>query len=332
MTLDRIFSSHMVLPAGRPLVFFGKGAGCGRIKIAGNEAAFSSDGEEWRAELPSMEYGGPYTVSVELDGEAIELSDVYIGEVYLFAGQSNMQFRLDQTNTPKERRRADGRLRIFCTDRTELSDFKTPDDGWTVCDADNVELWSAIAYLVSSEISARKNVAVGAIACYEGATAIESWVPVGTYERMGISIPKTERHPDHLSPAFEYRNRDGMMYNTSLAEAIPYPLTAVVWYQGESDTYGEEAKLYAKELTELIRIWREDFLSPELPFVVVQIADCEIRLCDAWREVQSAQLEVAKTVPFVKTVVSRDICETDDIHPMTKDKLSERITAALLEF
>ncbi len=332
MTLDRIFSSHMVLPAGRPLVFFGKGAGQGRIGIAGNEAAFSSDGEEWLAELPAMEYGGPYTVSVELDGKTTELSDVYIGEVYLFAGQSNMQFRLDQTNTSKERKRADGRLRIFCTDRTAVPDFKSPDDGWTVCAEDNVELWSAIAYLVSSEISARKNVAVGAIACCEGATAIESWVPVGTYERIGINIPKNERHPDHLHPDFEYRNRDGMMYNTALIQAIPYPLTGVVWYQGESDTYGEEAKLYARELTELIRIWREDFLSPELPFVVVQIADCEIRLCDAWREVQRAQLEVASTVPFVKTVISRDISETDDIHPPTKDKLSERITAALLEF
>lgn len=332
MTLDRIFSSHMVLPAGRPLVFFGKGAGCGRISIAENEIDFSSDGEDWRAELPPMEYGGPYTVHVELDGDTTVLSDVYIGDVYLFAGQSNMQFRLGQTNTPKERKAASEMLRVFCTDRTASPDFKSPDDGWTVCDGDNVELWSAIAYLVSSEISTRKNVVVGAIACFEGATAIESWVPVGTYERMGINIPKNERHPDHLHPSFEYRNRDGMMYNTALKQAIPYPLTGVVWYQGESDTYGEEAKLYAKELTELIRIWREDFLSPELPFVVVQIADCQIRLCEAWREVQRAQLEVASTVPFVKTVVSRDICETDDIHPMTKDKLSERITAALLEF
>ena len=68
---------------------------------------------------------------------------------------------------------------------------------------------------------------------------------------------------------------------------------------------------------------------PTLPFLVVQIADYVDRDGEAWRTIQNAQLKAAEVIPFVKTVISRDVCESDDIHPPTKHILAERIARAL---
>ena len=54
-----------------------------------------------------------------------------------------------------------------------------------------------------------------------------------------------------------------------------------------------------------------------------------IKLDSGWRLVQEAQMRISRHVPNVYTVVSKDICETDDIHPQTKDQLAVRIAEAI---
>jgi len=63
----------------------------------------------------------------------------------------------------------------------------------------------------------------------------------------------------------------------------------------------------------------------------VQIADfCYSPNKEAWKLVQKAQYEVQNMRENVTTVISRDVCENDDIHPKTKDKLAERIAEVLV--
>lgn len=90
-----------------------------------------------------------------------------------------------------------------------------------------------------------------------------------------------------------------------------------------------EGKVYAAELAALIDIWRRDLKNETLPFIIVQIADFTPRLDEGWRLVQQAQLDIQSLRDGVKTVISRDVCETDDIHPKTKQPLALRIAAAL---
>ena len=112
----------------------------------------------------------------------------------------------------------------------------------------------------------------------------------------------------------------------------PFAFSGVVWYQGESDACVSEGAVYDRELSALIARWRADYQDEQLPFVVVQIADfLPTGEPEGWKMVQEAQARVGETVPFVKTVVSRDLSENDDIHPHTKDKLAARIVAALDE-
>ena len=61
---------------------------------------------------------------------------------------------------------------------------------------------------------------------------------------------------------------------------------------------------------------------------VVQIADFDGRNNDYWHRIQKVQAEIEYKEKHVKTVVSRDICESDDIHPKKKYELAMRIADA----
>ena len=64
--------------------------------------------------------------------------------------------------------------------------------------------------------------------------------------------------------------------------------------------------------------------------MIIQLADLDDRNDEAWKTVQVAQQEIRDMLPYVKSVISHDVCESHDIHPPTKDALSRRVAAALM--
>lgn len=330
MKLSPVFTSHAVLAADKPIRIFGDGGGSGVIRFAGEERRIVSSGECWQVEFPPMEPGGPYVMEAELDGEKVVLDDIRIGTVILFAGQSNMQLKLRDTSTGPDAWESMDGMRLYSTARLERGEFYFPTDGWVPCRADEAGNWSAIAYLAGRELLRETGQAVGAIACYQGASVIESWMPAGALQRIGIDIPAKDKHPDHFSETYSAWNGEGTLYGKALSQVVPYAISAVVWYQGESDTTEAEAAVYAEELCEMIRIWRRDFADEALPFVVIQIADFAPRDDAAWHTMQLSQAAVEGMLPHVYSVRSSDICEDDNIHPPTKDVLSHRVASVLL--
>lgn len=330
MKPDPIFSDSMVFAAGKPIRIYGEGAGEGTLRFAGQSQGIKSEGGRWSAEFAPMEYGGPYTLEFEFAEEKISFKDIYVGEVYLFAGQSNMQFKLKESVAPREFYEDLPALRLFSTERIEKTDHFTPKDGWVPAERDSVAKWSAIAYLAGRLLCKERGIAIGAIACYQGASVIESWVPKGHFEKMGIGVAPEARFHDHTT--YSDWNGDGCLYEKALSQVIPFSLSGVVWYQGESDDTPEEGAEYGKELAALIDQWRADFKDEHLPFTIIQLADCDKRGGEGWKRIQKAQAEIASVRERVQTVVSKDLCETNDIHPPTKHLLAERIAEALMKF
>jgi len=328
MKLSSLFASHMVFAANKPIRVFGEGQGRVCIRFAGLAAETVSEGKNWLLELPPLPAGGPYEMEIDLDGTSIVLQDVRIGAVYLFAGQSNMQFKMKESATAREEYRGDERLRMFVSHRVTEDERFTPADGWIVAAEDNVSDWSAIGYLTASRL-VRDGEAVGVVGCYQGASVIESWMPEGTCQKLGIEIADEDKHIDHFKVPFADWNGEGVLFDKTLSPLFPFSFSGVVWYQGESNATPAEGAVYLKMLAALIDIWRERFMDAELPFVVVQIADCLSRRGEGWSRVQQAQLEIADVQSGVVTVISKDVCENDNIHPPTKDKLSRRIAAVL---
>ncbi|MDO4743152.1 MAG: sialate O-acetylesterase [bacterium] len=331
MKLNPIFSSHMVFAQGHPIRIYGEGCGRANIFFAGQNRKVVSDGEEWFVEFESMEYGGPYELKVDFCDRSIVLDDIFIGEVFLFAGQSNMQFKLGESLTPKALYETNDRLRMFFTDRIEKTDMFTAADGWVKSNKDTVEHWSAIAYLAANRLSKTHGVAVGVITCYQGASTIESWVPKGAFSEIGIKIDNKYKFQDHTIEEYSAWNGEGVLYSFALSQVTPFSLSAVVWYQGESDTSIHEGEVYADELGRLINIWRSDFKNDKLPFVIIQIADYIERDDEGWKLVQAAQEKIQFMIPGVKTVVSADVCENYEVHPQTKAGIAERVADTLQE-
>ena len=102
--LPKVFSDHMVLQRDQPIPVFGTAEPGGEVTVMLGEAqATATVGEDgrWRAELPAMEAGGPFELTVA-GADTLTFTDVLVGEVWVASGQSNMEWRLDQTDgTPR---------------------------------------------------------------------------------------------------------------------------------------------------------------------------------------------------------------------------------------
>lgn len=327
--LDQIFCNGMVFASHKPMRIFGKGDGHISVRFQNITAETDSCEGKWIVELPPQNCGGPFAIEINLDGKIKTLSDIYIGLVILLAGQSNIQFKLEESSTPENNYCDCEMLRLFTLERIEKSEFFHPSDGWIKCKKESAAKWSAIGYHTGLELYNMYNCAVGLIACYQGASVIESWLPEGTLERMEINFSPEDLYLDHTYPDFSEWNQAGKLYENMVRKLFPFSLSDVIWYQGESDTSAAEGKIYDKLLAEMIRIWRNDFSDCSLPFLVVQIADLDTRRDDGWKELQKAQIRIQYELPFVKTIISADVCETNDIHPPTKYKLAHRIAMSI---
>ena len=327
MKLNPIFRDHMVLQADAPIRIFGSGTGTAQVTLAGVTAPAQTTQDAWCAELPPMPAGGPFQLEVLLDGARTLLEDVWLGDVLLCAGQSNMQFTMAEEITPLEEYASDEGLRIFSLDRPEgvpegVAALRTA-DGWRPCRAEEVDMWSALGYLTGRIGRGRTGRAIGIINCSQGASVIQSWMPSRDVPASVRAIPKEELYGDHSNPLYSQWNPPGFLYEQMLKKLLPFSFKQVVWYQGESNASPAEGKCYLELLKAMIAVWRRDFRSPSLPFTIVQIADT--LPIEGWYAVQEAQAQAAQVIPGVYLAVSADISEREMIHPVTKGPLARRI-------
>ena len=316
-----LFRSHMVMQAGKPLKVFGTGDGTAVVHFNGETAQCIASNGTWCVTLSPQSYGGPYSLVMDFGGRTEVCDDVYVGEVYVMSGQSNMQFKLEESNTPKESYADVPLMRSFTTPRPEPEPY-SPRDGWVVCTRENAGKWSAIGYLFGKAISEKKGIAVGIVNCYQGAATVETWMPASLSVQPRFVLPREEQDPAHWCYPW---NKAGWMYDHAFCLLAGYPVGGVVWYQGESNSGKGEHKVYAELVAELIGQWRKDLLDEKLPFAVVQIADLDMRRDKAWKGIQEAQLRIPSLCQGVTTVKCADICETSTIHPPTKEPLARRL-------
>ncbi len=324
VTLNPIITNGVIFQANKPVRIFGSGVGMVSAELLGVTKSVTSNGE-WLLEFEAQDYGGPYTMSITLDGVKREISDIYFGDVYLLGGQSNMQFKMWERREPADVYKGNDNVRLFTVDRIEE---KTEErwgalDGWITLTKENAKDFSAIGYYVSEELG--KDRKIGLIACYQGASVIQSWLKKEVAQRPELQVEN--KFADH--EWFPIWNDDGILYDFMIAKIIPFSMASVLWYQGESNASIEEARIYLRFLDALTSSWRKDFMDDDLEFIIIQLADYDERDTEGWHLVQEAQMKAQNELENVKTVVCRDVCETNDIHPRSKKELSLRIVKAL---
>ncbi len=325
ITLNPIFANNMVMQAGKPVRVFGNGAGLVTAEFLGQTKSALAKGD-WLIEFEPCSYGGPYALTLEADGLRTEISNIYFGDVYLLGGQSNMQFKMWERRDPSDVYEGNESIRLFTVDRMEKDTEERwgAKDGWISLTKENAKDFSAIGYYVSQEL-VKSGHKIGLIACYQGASVIQSWLKKEVAQRPELQVEN--KFADH--EWFPIWNDDGVLYDFMLSKIIPYSIKSVLWYQGESNASIDEARIYLRFLDVLTSSWREDFMDRDLEFIIIQLADYIERDTEGWHLVQEAQLKAEKALKNVKTVICRDVCENDDIHPKSKKELSLRIAKAL---
>ena len=321
VTLNPIFSSGMIMQADKPVRVFGTGRGEVIIEFLGQTKSVQANGI-WLIEFEPQSYGGPYKMIVTLDREKTVVEDIWFGDVYLLSGQSNMQFKMWERREPTDVYEGNECVRLFTVDRIEENTEERwgAKDGWVTLTKENAKDFSAIGYYFAQEI-AKNGHRVGLIACYQGASVIQSWLKKEVAKRDELQVEN--KFADH--EWFPIWNIDGLLYEHMLSKIIPYSMASVLWYQGESNASVDEARIYLRFLDALTSSWREDFMDEGLEFIIIQLADYIERDTEGWHLVQEAQMKAQDELQNVKTVVCRDICENDDIHPKSKKELALRI-------
>jgi sialate O-acetylesterase len=115
------------------------------------------------------------------------------------------------------------------------------------------------------------------------------------------------------------------LFNGMIAPLVPYGLSGLLWYQGESNA--PRAAEYRALFQTLITTWREQFGSADLPFFWVSLAnfkptdDPTGRSYALLREAQNAALEL----PATGQAIAIDVGDPNDIHPTNKQEVGRRL-------
>ena len=154
------------------------------VRLGGDEtsATTGADGR-WSVKLPIMKAGGPLTLVIE-GNNRIELKDVWIGEVWICSGQSNMERQLGPRsgqqpleNWESEAASADyPQIRHFTVTRTPAGAVQSDTRGkWEVCSPETVADFTAVGYYFGRDLHRHLKVPVGLIHTSWGGTPAEAW-------------------------------------------------------------------------------------------------------------------------------------------------------------
>ena len=121
--------------------------------------------------------------------------------------------------------------------------------------------------------------------------------------------------------------RPAGLYNSLTSPVSGYQLKGTIWYQGESNT-GTRTEEYQQLFKDLITCWRSKFGQPNMPFVFAQIANLGIPnkqpVESGMANVRDAQRRTLE-VPNTGMVVTYDVGEWNDIHPLNKKEVARRL-------
>ncbi len=144
--------------------------------------------------------------------------------------------------------------------------------------------------------------------------------------RLGTPMPH--------GPGMEfYCYKPAVLYNAMISPVVTYPVKGAVWYQGESNV--SRRNEYGPLLKTMIANWREASGDEDMPFYIVELADF-LHPSDkggraAWAEMRKVQAQVADETPGAVLVPNSDLGEWNDIHPLDKKTLGNRVADKIME-
>jgi sialate O-acetylesterase len=180
MRLPKVFSDHMVLQRDMALPVWGwaEPGEAVTVKIAGQTVTATADADgKWRAKLAALKAGGPYELVVA--GKTTNtITDVLVGDVWICAGQSNMEFGLGGSDNGKDAAAGatNNQIRLLSVKpRNAIAPLDDIPNGWAVCTPQTVGGFTAVGYFFAVAVHKEVGVPIGLIGNAWGGTLIEPW-------------------------------------------------------------------------------------------------------------------------------------------------------------
>lgn len=344
--LPSCYMENMVFQRGKPLVVKGTAQTSQRGKVvdptqlittisqgkksASAQAKISKNGD-FTCTLPKQKASlKPYSLTILYNETTLlTLKNVYVGDVFIAAGQSNMELNYSQyyegsgnsynfgggliTTDDLPKQLSDNNVHFVASANSSkgtdfpLRDVNEQAGTWLEATADNSQHFSYLAQQFAMQLrAAHPNVPIGIIQTAWGGTPIRRHV------------------------------QGGDIYANHIAPLEGFHVAGVLWYQGCNDSTNEATALaYESQMTLLINQYREVFDQDDLPFLYVQLA--------RWpgyqytQNVRFAQLNTLSNAGLrnasnVAMTVSLDTDKGTStlIHPLGKDILVARMAAQYL--
>lgn len=327
---SKLFASGMVLQRNLPIPIWGIAGAEDSVIITFNsitDTAFADTYGNWKVTFPAMIEGGPYSMEMKCKAFTKSLNTIYIGDVWVCSGQSNMEYMVSQANNSA--------TTIANANSETIRQFKiskalstTPDSvlnsgTWTPATTANVGSFSAAAYYFARDIQPEiGNVPIGIINVSYGGSRIETWM---SKEMLGYD------ENDIKLAAGEAERQPTLAFNRMINPIVGLPIKGFLWYQGESNADNmDDALVYSEQFPKLIKGWRELWGMGDLPFIWVQLpnegtiySESTPQTFDAWPQLRAAQSR-ALSLPNTGEAVIIDLGEVD-IHPKEKEGVGARL-------
>ena len=215
----------------------------------------------FEARLNRVPVGGPWRITLRCGDASVEVPDVFVGDLWLMAGQSNMEGCAKPAGAaaPHPLVRCFTMARRWEQAREPLHlKIESPDpvhggQGLSADDAAQARRQApkgrGVGLHFARLMLERTGVPQGLIATAHGGTSMHQWSPAGRH-RGGESL-----------------------YGSMLLSlrAVDQPLAGILWYQGESEALPILAPAYTRSMRRLVAAVRRDLHQPRLPWLMVQI-------------------------------------------------------------
>ena len=341
LTLPSVVGSNMVLQHSTTVNIWGWAKPKASVKIStswtGKKPLKVKADENGFWILPVQTLPASYdahTITIKAGKEVKELTNILFGEVWLCAGQSNMEWSVRKTPDMKGDLKAgtNDKIRLYCTGRiaastpqTEVPAQKKHKTQWAVCNAKSLANFSAVGYGFGKELQETLNVPVGLIDASYGGTPVEGWLSA---EYLTANPKVAAVCKKDLSKSRKWKNKVSHLHNANIYPIRHATIAGVIWYQGCSNV--PNAPRYASKLSHLVKSWRTEFRNPEMPFYIVEIAPHTYPGINGavLRECQARVAARTKNCELVGTNDQNQI--PGDIHPPKKADVAHRLAQCAL--
>lgn len=203
--LPKIFGSGMVLQRAQPIPVWGWADKGEKITVQFNgrqkTVKTGTDGR-WKLFLNAENHGGPYQLIIK-GKNTITFNDVWVGDVWVCSGQSNMEFVLNSAQNAEEEIKAANYPKIRHIKIPRAMAYQPENDleqpaVWEAASPETAGRFTAVGYFFARKLQQELNIPIGLIHSSWGGTDIETWISRDALEKSNlfVSDEKLASHAD----------------------------------------------------------------------------------------------------------------------------------------